>query len=290
MTSVRRTTARFPCGRTSVLRQLCALIFGLGAIADASAERILNTLPHTELFDSSAYTSDILWFTEGATHTYMSGAGWRGGAAKFTPPVTNQGYSGLGQFHLSGLQQIPAQLNVRFLIYHGNTWNLHGPGNKLIIMNRSGNDGRPMIITRHWNEMTSDRWETWGACDGTVCRYEGGDFFPDGSDRLRIGDPPGAREHEWVSVEFEANTVTGMIRLYVDTQDGDLQGLYIERPMDDTGAGGIWSYIDIIGGYMDFTTTPGPENYFMIDELVIASNYIGPPEGFLQCCFANGFE
>ncbi len=60
--------------------------------------------------------------------------------------------------------------------------------------------------------------------------------------------------------------------------------------MDDTGPGGIWSYIDIIGGYMEFTTTPGPENYFMIDELVIASNHIGPPDGFLQCCFANGFE
>lgn len=82
-----------------------------------------------------------------------------------------------------------------------------------------------MIILR---ESTSDgeTRETMGACDGTVCRYEGGDYWLDDTDRLKIGSPPVGREQEWISVEFEANTRTGMIRLYVDTQDGDLSGLY----------------------------------------------------------------
>lgn len=266
------------------------LLLVLVLAAPASAERILTALPHVERFDSAAYAGELAWVVEGATHTWVADGGWRGGAAKFTPPITGQGMAGLGQFHLSGLAQVPTQLNVRFLIRHGSSWNLYGPGNKLVIMNRTGNPGRPMIITRHLEEATPNRWETWGACDGTVCRYEGGGFWPDGSDRLRIGDPPLGREQEWISVEFEADTASGMIRLYVDTQDGLLRGLYIERPMDDTGAGGVWSYIDTVGGYMEAASQPDPDNFYMIDELVIDAGYIGPPVGFADSLFADGFE
>lgn len=245
----------------------------------ASAERHVRSLPHVETFDTNAYQNDIVWVQQGATQTWMPSGGWRGGAAKFTPVLSGEGMSALGQFMLSGLNPVPAQINIRFLIYHGATWNQYGPGNKLVIMNRSGNGGRPMIITRHMGTGTG-RWETWGACDGTVCRYEGGDFFPDGTDTLRIGNATGARERQWISVEFEANTTTGMIRLYVDSQDGALSGLYVERHMDDTGAGGVWSYIDTIGGYMAPAERADPENYFMIDELTIDSRRIGPPAGF----------
>lgn len=246
----------------------------------AHAERILRSLPHAESFDSSTYASDLVWITQGATHTWIPNGGWRGGAAKFTAPLA-EGYSGLGQFLLSGLSQRPEQLNVRFLVYYGATWFDYGPGGKLVIMNRDGNSGRPMVIIRDWTDSFGS-WETWGACDGTVCRYQGGDYWPDGTDRLRIGDPPRGRERQWISVELEANTRTGMIRLYVDTQDGALQGLYVERYMDDTGTGGIWSHIDIIGGYMNSgSSRQDPENYFMIDELVVSSQRIGPPAGFV---------
>ena len=57
--------------------------------------------------------------------------------------------------------------------------------------------------------------------------------------------------------------------------------LYIERPMDSSGPGGVWSYVDIIGGYMNHgAVQQDPENYFMIDELKIDDHYIGPPAGF----------
>lgn len=243
------------------------------------AERILRALPHVESFDTNAYASDIVWITQGATHTWVPNGGWRGGAAKFTPSLA-EGYTGLGQFLLSGLPQRPEQLNVRFLVYYGATWFENAPTTKLVIMNRDGNGGRPMIISRDWTSGGAP-FETWGACDGTVCRYQGGDFWPDGTDRLRIGDSPG-RERQWISVEFEANTRTGMIRLYVDTPDGALRGLYVERYMDDTGPGGAWSMIDIIGGYINpGTSRSDPENYFLIDELQVASQRIGPPAGFV---------
>ncbi|MBL8269759.1 hypothetical protein [Steroidobacter sp.] len=255
--------------------------FAFAAVAvsgPAAAERIVRSLPHSENFDTNAYASDAIWLTGGARQTWMPSAGWRGGAAKFFPPTVAQNYSGLGQFILS-LSTVPEQLNVRWLMYHGTTWREYAQGEKLIILNRNGNRGRPMIILRE-SSSGGQTWETMGACDGTVCRYEGGDYWPDGTDRLKIGNPPVAREAEWISVEFEANTRTGMIRLYVDTQDGALSGLYIERPMDDTGTGGTWAYIDVIGGFFNNASTADENNYVMFDELVIDSKKIGPPAGF----------
>ncbi len=91
----------------------------------------------------------------------------------------------------------------------------------------------------------------------------------------------GKRSSEWISVELEANTRTGMIKLYIDTQDGALSGLYVAAYMDDTGPGGTWSYVDLIGGYMNWgNVRADPENYFMLDEIVIDDSYIGPPSGF----------
>ena len=80
-------------------------------------------------------------------------------------------------------------------------------------------------------------------------------------------------------MELEANTRTGMIRLYVDTQDGDLSGLYIERYMDDTGPGGTWSFGGV-GGYMRAAVRADPNNYFLLDEIVVSNSRVGPPSGF----------
>lgn len=264
--------------RRSLLRPVAATLFSLTFALPAHAERILEALPMRETFDAAGDYDDIVWETTDCHHSW-SPDGYEGGAAKFTPPTVEQGSCGLGQFIVSQLDTIPEQLNARFLILHGPTWIDYGPTNKLVIMNRDGNEGRPMIITRRYPDMPP-WWETWGPCDGTVCRYEGGDFFPDGTDSLRIGHPPDAREMEWISVELEANTTTGMIRLYVDTQDGELEGLYVERPMDDTGPGGTWSFIDVIGGYIQEGSQADAGNYYMIDDLVIDSSYIGPPAGF----------
>jgi hypothetical protein len=247
-----------------------ALLIGSLAFAStASAQTILNS----QMFDS-AYSNSIVQLQQGCVHTWLQNGGWRGGAAKFTPPTTGEGACGVWAFDFAGMAQVPEQVNVRFLLFHGSTWQEYGPGNKLVIINRNGNDGRPMVITQKY-----DNWETMSACDGTVCKFDQGGGYSQGGDRLKIGNPPLAREEEWISVELEANTRTGMIRLYIDTQDGDLQGLYIERYMDDTGPGGTWSFGGV-GGYMRQAVRSDPNNYFLIDELVVASSRIGPPAGF----------
>ena len=246
------------------------------------AERAVGSLPHEESFDADNY-ADITWVNThlGATHTWMPAEGWNGaGAARFTPPLVDQGYSGLGQFvSLNGSTGVN-QLNVRFLIKHGSTWREFGRNSKVIIMNRFFDDGsqgdRPMIISR---EDDSQNWVTYGACDGTVCNYQGGGWWPDGTDDFRIGNAPLNREEEWISVEFEANASTGIINLYIYTRDGQLSGRYTSQSMARTG--GMFKYIDIIGGYMDEGLQSDPNSYFMLDELKIDSQYIGPPAGFV---------
>jgi hypothetical protein len=280
MAQLNRTAHRGLAGVTRWLRALvlaCTFAGGMSIATTASAERYVSSLPFTESFNTNNY-SDLLWLTQGATHTWVSN-GFSGAAAKFTGPNA-EGYSGLGQFILS-MPTKPEQLNVRFLIWHGDLWFELGAGGKLIIMNRDGNRGRPMVIAQDEPNRT---YEAWGNCDGTVCRMENGDFWPDGTETFRLGNRNlggGRRSHEWICVELEANTRTGIQRLYIDTQDGRYRDLFIERPMDSSGPGGTWSYVDIIGGYMNWgNVRSDPENYFMIDELVINSSRIGPPANF----------
>ena len=235
------------------------------------AERRISSFPFSEDFEANNY-QDLVWVTNGARHEWMPNGGWQGGgAAKFFPIVTDQGYNGLGQFQGMNTEQ----LNVRFLIRHGARFNSGGlTYTKVIIMNREGYRERPMIGGRQ-----EGSWRTYGACDNTICRYEGGDFWPDGTDSYKIGDPPFAREDEWISVEFEANSRTGIIRLYITSEDGELNGLYVQQSMSTPG--GAFNYIDVLGGYFNIAPEPHPDNYFIIDKLVIDDNYIGPPDGFI---------
>jgi hypothetical protein len=235
------------------------------------AERVFSSFPMHEDFNANDY-NDIVWMTNGARHEWAAHAGWNGGGAAKIFPVTSEGYNALGQFHFPETEQ----LNARFLIRHGSAFNSNRlTYSKVIVMNRAGYRERPMIGGRYYE---AGGWRTYGACDNTVCKYEGGDYWPDGTDSFRIGDPPNAREEEWICIEFAANSRTGLIQLYITTQDGVHSGLYVDKTMEHPG--GTFSWIDVIGGYFNSGSTPGPNNYFMIDELVIDNKYIGPPEGF----------
>lgn len=247
----------------------------------ALASRTVSTLPWAESFNANSY-GDLVWVTQGATHTWLPNGGWNGsGGAKFTPPNA-EGYSGIGQVILGSALQ-STRLNVRFLLYHGTAWSQVSGGGKLLILNRDGNRGRPMLIYGEWpSTVGANVWDTLAPCDGTVCRFQGGDYWSDGTDSFRIGNGSTGRAHEWICIEIEANTAgNGTITLYIDTQDGRLTGQYITRPMDSSGGGGTWRFMDILGGYMNRgNTRVDPENYFVIDELAISASRIGPPAGF----------
>ena len=238
------------------------------------------SLPFAEDFDSNDY-SDLLWTSQGATHTWLSSGGWSGGAAKFTPCVTNEGYSGLGQF-LGLSSENTTTLNIRFLIYYGTTYQEYASNTKLIVSNRTDNVGpRPSIYDSEWVH-TTPYFVGLAPCSNTVCQWDNdvdGGYWIHSTDRFKIGDrSDGLREGEWISVEMGVDLTAGTIKLYIYTLDEEFNGLYLTQTTD---TGNTYGYVDIIGGYFSPGGTADVNNYFLIDELEMSTSYIGPPAGFV---------
>jgi len=251
-------------------------IFLLLTISTAvHAEITLSSYAFEEKFDTDNYVSQIVRLSGGATHTWLPTGGWRGGAAKFTPPLSDQGYAGVGGLYMDNIPT-ENQVNVRFLIFHGSTWQEYGANNKVFILDGvNARDQRAMVISRETGEYVA-----WGACSGTVCKYESGGLFPDGTETFRIGNKPLHREEEWISVEVETNVAEQYVRLYIYTQDGQFNGLYIEQTLD-ISSDPTWMRLDMIGGFMDPASQEDPNNYFIIDEVKLSTSLIGPPADFL---------
>jgi hypothetical protein len=247
----------------------------------AFCERLLDSLPMTEDFNHDNY-QDIVESrpsaTKGSRHEWVSDGGWQGsGAAKFFPSPVNDAYAGLRGFNQIYGSTGSEQINVRFLIYHGSEFYKLSHVNKVVIMNRADGWDRPMLLG--WD--MDGTWRTYGICDDS-CRFGSGGNWPQPGDRFKIGPSP-HRSGEWISVEFEANVRTGVQKLYIDTQDGELSGLYVEKTFthDPTGDP-LLHAVDVIGGYFNMGSAAHPDNYYMIDELVIDDGYIGPPDGFVD--------
>jgi hypothetical protein len=260
---------------TSVLTIKLIILSLLITPISSNAEIALSSYAFEEKFDTDNYIPQIVRLSGGATHTWLPTGGWRGGAAKFTPPLSDQGYAGVGGLYMDSIPT-ENQVNVRFLIYHGSTWQEYGSNNKVFILDGvNAREQRSMVISRETGEYVA-----WGACSGTVCKYEAGGLFPDGSETFRIGNKPLHREEEWISVEIESNVASQYVRLYIHTQDGEFNGLYIEQTLD-ISSNPAWMRLDMIGGFMDAAIQADPNNYFIIDEVKLSTSYIGPPAGFL---------
>jgi hypothetical protein len=238
-------------------------------------------------FDDDRYESELHlpWVVESATHTHDPTGGWDGrGAARFTPPSTGEGMAGLGQFHALHEVANTELLSIRYCLRAGARFPQLASGAKPIILWRgeagSAVDGhtlgaRPMVISR---PDPGDRGIAYGVCDGTTCTYVGGDFWPDGSDTwLVTGDA-------WSCVEFEFDLASDRMTLFVSTRDGrfdDTEYLTGTFRDDMSGPGGVVTLIDTIGGYFA-QSVADPENYYVIDDLVIDVAHIGPPAGFVR--------
>jgi|GEM_PF-2043577 len=246
---------------------LLLLIIVTAALSPQAHAGIVINLPYEENFDSGTYQSSLTWVSEGATHQWLPSGGWfGGGAAKFTPPTNGQGYSGLGLFDIANRSN---QLNVRFLIYWGARYTIDSSfeGNKWVIANRaSGLDDDRLIAMQHSYYESS--WQP-GICQNIECSYR-----PDSKFDISQWT------EQWISVEFEGIIDSGVMRVYISTQDGtynDTVYLDVDNPMRSSQ----WDMIQIIGGYFNGGATASSDNYYLIDELRIDSRHIGPLIGFI---------
>jgi hypothetical protein len=220
--------------------------------------------PFHEDFNADDYQG-IVWTSGGGQHEWVDSGGWKGtGAAKFYPPTQNDKVSGLGQFTEFNNGNGYEQVNVRFLIYHGPEYYKVPGRQKLVILNRGDNIPRPMIGDMSYSGgHQENQFRAYAPCDNTVCQYVSGNYpwWPGANEHLRIGPGPENRSEEWISVELEANMMTGMINVYIDTQDGELSGLYMQKPFSESPVGGTpFRFIDLIGGYFNTGSPHDPRN------------------------------
>jgi hypothetical protein len=238
------------------------------------------TLPFSENFESNNY-GDLLWLSNGATHSYQSSGGWQGGAARFTPPTygDNGTYSGLGSFNFAERSRVHVRFLAKFGPQYINT-SRSGAGNqqnKFAIFNPGSGGTRGMLSLYQAGGSNF----SFGPCNNSTCKYEcgegtspdAGDWWPNGQDRFLLAD----RLNEWIAIEYVIDLGAGITSVYIWTLDGALDGLYKQYYINQ---GGNINSLQILGGYYNGYHVSDPNSYVMFDELVIDGSFIGPPSGF----------
>lgn len=229
---------------------------------------------YEEDFDTYANYSSYVTLSGDATHTNLPTGGWDGGgAAKFTPNTTYGANMGIGGIDFTDSNQI----NIRVVYKFGSTWNVACPAtNKLIILGRSTalDTDRGMFFTQQSSYQDPP-------IDGVV--YHG--FVSNNIDRtppdpVVLNLQPYVNSGDWICFEFQANVSGNYLRLYATTRDGT----YNETLVDSTtlaSTSGLWSGIDIIGGFCLGDGGLDANSYVILDTLAVDNAYIGPPTGFV---------
>jgi hypothetical protein len=111
---------------------------------------------------------------------------------------------------------------------------------------------------------TVDQDESKKACnDGGSCS---------GCGTFDLGDWDG----EWICIEHEYDTATGLYRIFVTTQDGTYDE---DCVVSNNAEADDIAVIDYLGHY-GYNSGRTSATYFRISELVMDDEYIGPPSGF----------
>jgi hypothetical protein len=84
-----------------------------------------------------------------------------------------------------------------------------------------------------------------------------------------------AYAEQWVAIELELHS-SGIFRIYLWTQDGRYNGLYMEARDAPQGVPGITGFSGMY--FHDSGAASG--SYVMVDEVELSDTFIGPPEGF----------
>lgn len=213
---------------------------------------------------------------DGGRVVHTTNGCWRGGCVYFKPSTPRDTYTALGGYSFAGE---PRRFHMRYLIKFGpdfvDNLNLRM---KHILAHRATDQSGDRAMVYVWGT-TDGRDKTFGACDNTVCAYEGGKSRPDGSETFLIGD----YLDQWVNVEAVFDSAAHKVRVYITTPDQKLRDYLIaEQDIHAVSSSrDYWNQVSILGAYIDLGTTPSEGMYWMIDELAIDDDYIGPPPGYL---------
>lgn len=225
-------------------------------------------------FDTSGEYSAYVVVSGEATHTHLPTGGWDGGgAAKFTPIVANGNNIGIRPVDFTDQDS----LFVRFIYKFGSTWHVAVPGtNKLILINRStgANGDRAMWLCQQSSLQ--------GPPISAIVHHG---YLSNNIDRsppnpVIVNLQPYIDGGLWVCFEQQVSISGNYQKMYMTNQAGTLNNTLVDS-ISLSGTSGLWSGIDIIGGYHQATGTVDANSYFILDSMVIADQAIGPPAGFV---------
>lgn len=227
-------------------------------------------------------------------------AGWQGsGGAKFCLPTSNPPQGGGSYRRIGDNSNVPSaasQMNIRYLMYIG-----PGGGELLNGKWHDNNSARGTSGVRqylnyiaHASECSLQNSSPEISYNATVwVAHNGGSTSP--CQGYKICEAPSTWdaqisdctvtnttefrlsdwEEEWVVYEWERDS-NGVVTIYIWTEDGSYNGEYYSV---DTTYSGTVGKADAWMPYLQTSAGPNGE-YFIIDEMVVANEYIGPPSGF----------
>ena len=270
-----------------MMKKLCfSIVFVLVFSVSAYADRAIS-IPWDYTFDSDEWVSDLARNECGGTATHTTTGCYGGGCMKVIPPTSactgggiNGGAVGLGYVTYSNISTI----HIRFLIYFGDSWvaNISNGGggnvNKFILQQYPARTG----ILGFNKDGT---YAAWGihTSDGSYYDYAyatapSRGWYADASIRIYETDQGDTypNEGEWLSVEYFIN-VSGdeASGVYIYDQDGNSWSITgVDTYAIGTQTGFYLSYYNCYGA-------ADANNYYLLDNIIVSDEYIGPPAGFV---------
>ena len=243
------------------------------------------SLPHTQNFDGAGWDANNYLTSDecGGTARRTSTGCYSGDCLKVIPPTSpctgggiNGGAVGMGWYTYAGTRTLHWRFLIKFGSAYASSQTSGGGGliNKFLL---SDSPTRVSILGFNCSDI-GGRFCAWAVLDRNEVYH-----FRTPPHRGWIEDSlfrvsSTSHVNEWIAVEYALNTNTGIGKLYLWTQDGSSNGILIDNVPLDTG-------INMNGFYFSYYNSYGvsnPNNYFLMDEFVISTSFIGPPEGFVN--------
>jgi hypothetical protein len=274
-----------------------ALFGGVGSPAEANLIEVDLDTPPTSEGNGGVYRgalgSIVLDVRNGSPTNmfdHVTGAecwGGAGGCARFFGSVSGGGvYRG---FNLGSYSGGTTRLNLRYLQKWNSSW--RGASN---LKGNYLNLGGPFWTQEKAPAAAFGRFQLAQSYNGTLYRIHGNGQSRATCDSAGYECVPHAAnaslgpgvaaagpfeyadyDNEWVCIEIEMLS-SGVFRIYVWTEDGRYNGMYMEARSMRSGTPQITGFSGMY--FHDSGAASG--SYIMVDEVVLSDSFIGPPPGF----------
>jgi len=266
----------------------------------ASPQTDITAFPFNYSMNTALKAIDNIWQTGNSYYSWEETGAFDGTPSmKMWPPSDTGWTSAFGAFNIGTNLPNTYLLSTRVMIRVGSSHIANTKDNKLIIMSPAlkgtGNVQSPRAMMLENNNGDTDV-TCYGACSGTVCKYNTEKSEAEWYYMSNTTDEPVNMQNEannWICVELVADLENGTLKSYYTTEDNSVN-VSIHNPYADfpTGSSGWvtgrhtleeWFEVQKIGGYFNEVAPDeayDANGYIELSHISISNAYQGPPAGF----------